>query len=266
MRMLAVFLVAVIGWAGGTVAQSDSPAMLIAHRGVVTESLQENSLASLEETIRRGYTHIEVDLRMTKDGHIVCLHDHSLKRTTGVAGYIDRVTLEELHALVSPEIVPSLERFCQTIQGRIELMPDIKRVESGREKEFAGKVEALLSHYGLLDGALFIGEKSIHPFIQSRTRVATSASIEEVTKGIAKDPEFASSHFVFGHADAFTTENVKQYQALGLQVVVSINLFHYPPDMAIEMGIADIRMMTDYGVDGLQIDSIYDKDIVKTEE
>lgn len=70
--------------------------MLIAHRGVVTDTLKENSLASLAETIRRGYTHIEVDLRMTKDGEIVCLHDNSLRRTTGVSKHINRITLEEL--------------------------------------------------------------------------------------------------------------------------------------------------------------------------
>ena len=124
--------------------------MLIAHRGVVSDTLTENSIASLEETIRRGYTHIEVDLRMTQDGEIVSLHDHSLKRTTGVSGYIDRVTLAELHEKVSPEIVPSLELFCQTIGGRIELMPDVKRIPRGRGKELAGALEALLSHYGLL--------------------------------------------------------------------------------------------------------------------
>jgi len=49
--------------------------MVLAHRGVVTDTIPENSLASLEETIRRGYTHIEVDVRPTKDGHAVVLHD-----------------------------------------------------------------------------------------------------------------------------------------------------------------------------------------------
>jgi glycerophosphoryl diester phosphodiesterase len=236
--------------------------MLIAHRGVVIDTLRGNSLASLEETIRRGYTHIEVDLRMTKDGHIVCLHDRSLKRTTGVSGYIDRVTLEELYARVSPQIVPTLELFCQTIKGRIELMPDIKRGPRGHEKEFAGKLEGLLSHYGLLEGALFIGEKSIHAFIESRTRVSTGASVEEARRRIEADAKYASTHFVFAHAVDFNAENVKQFQALGLEVVVSINLFHYPEADALEKGLEDVEAMIALGVDGLQIDSAYDAGLV----
>jgi glycerophosphoryl diester phosphodiesterase len=232
--------------------------MLIAHRGVVSDTLTENSIASLEETIRRGYTHIEVDLRMTQDGEIVSLHDHSLKRTTGVSGYIDRVTLAELHEKVSPEIVPSLELFCKTIGGQIELMPDVKRIPRGREKEFAGALEALLSHYGLLAGALFIGEKSIHEFIESRTRVSTGASVEDARQRIEADADYASTHFVFAHAVDFDAEKVKAFQAFGLEVVVSINTFHYPEAVALEKGLEDVRAMTELGVDGLQIDSVYD--------
>ena len=42
--------------------------ILVAHRGVVDETFTENGLPSLEEAIRRGYTHVEVDIRSTKDG------------------------------------------------------------------------------------------------------------------------------------------------------------------------------------------------------
>jgi glycerophosphoryl diester phosphodiesterase len=243
----------------GAVFAEPSDLMLIAHRGVVTDTLTE----TLEESIRRGYTHIEVDLRMTKDGEIVCLHDNSLKRTTGVAKHINRITLQELYELTTPEIVPTLEMFCKDTKGKIELMPDIKKIPRGKEKEFAGKLEATLSHYGLLYGSLFIGDKSIHPFIKSQTQVSTSASVETVTERIKEDPDYARTHFVFGHADDFMAANVKGYQALGLKVVVNINLFHYPAEITQAKGREDVKAMRAFGVDGLQIDSDYDGGLVK---
>ena len=43
-----------------------------------------------------GYRHIETDLHLTKDGVLVCLHDHSLDRTTDGTGPVDEVTFAEL--------------------------------------------------------------------------------------------------------------------------------------------------------------------------
>jgi len=82
--LVCIFVVLAVGCATVEEEGQLREFVLVAHRGVVTEELQENSLASLEETIRRGYTHIEVDVRATKDGHPVCLHDGNLERTCGV--------------------------------------------------------------------------------------------------------------------------------------------------------------------------------------
>lgn len=232
--------------------------IVVAHRGVVTDTIPENSLASLEETIRRGYTHIEVDLRVTKDGVIVVLHDGSLKRTAGVSKRITDVTVKELHELVSPDLVPTLEMFCKASANRIELMPDIKGVPEGKEKEFAGQMEGLLSHYGLLANALFIGKKEIHEYIVSPRRIATRDSVDQVKGKIADDPDFVDGHFIFGHADDFNAENVKAYRSMGLQVIVSVNLLHYKVDEAQARGLKDTAAMVALGVDGVQIDSVYE--------
>ena len=114
------------GLAGLGVAQAPDGLILVAHRGVVTDTATENSLESLEGAIQRGYTHVEVDIRLTKDGHAVCLHDSSLRRTTGVDKRIHQVTLRELRALVPVNTVPTLETYCDHAAGRIDLMPDIK--------------------------------------------------------------------------------------------------------------------------------------------
>jgi len=70
--------------------------IVVAHRcGVVNDELTENSLAALDEAIARGYTHVEVDLRITKDGHVVCLHDANLKRTKGVDKEMDAISTSQ---------------------------------------------------------------------------------------------------------------------------------------------------------------------------
>lgn len=258
---ILVFGLLSLAWVSSGVAQVADELIVVAHRGVVTDSIPENSMASLEETIRRGYTHIEVDLRMTKDSVIVVLHDGSLKRTAGVSKRISDVTVKELHELVSPDLVPTLERVCKSAANRIELMPDIKGVPSGKEKEFAGQIEGLLSHYGLLENALFIGKKEIHEYILSPHRIATRDSVEQVKEKIVDDPGFVDSHFIFGHAVDFNAENVKEYQSLGLQVVVSVNLLHYKVDEALEKGLVDTATMIALGVDGVQIDSVYEKSL-----
>ena len=71
--------------------------LLIAHLGgVVDENIAENSIEGLEEAIARGYTHLEVDARISKDGHVICFHDASLKRETGVDKNISDLTLAEI--------------------------------------------------------------------------------------------------------------------------------------------------------------------------
>jgi glycerophosphoryl diester phosphodiesterase len=254
----AIFSVAMLH----SVAVCAGPLLLVAHRGVVTESITENSLAALEEAIRRGYTHIEVDIRCTRDGRPVCLHDAGLKRTTGVDARIHEVTLEELRELVDSDTVPSLEEFCTRAAGRIELMPDIKDCPPDLREAFGESIRRVLTAHGLMERALFIGRKDYVNPGPGEGRVSTFAPIDEMRRRAAADPEFAKKHVVFGHAVDFNTENVKGYQALGLQVIVSINTFHYTRGDPVQQGLDDVQRMLALGVDGLQIDSVYDASLV----
>lgn len=227
--------------------------LLIAHRGVVTETIPENSLASLEETIRRGYTHIEVDLRCTRDGRAVCLHDDSLRRAAGSPRAASELTLDELRALAPVEKVPDLETFCARSAGRIALMPDVKDCPEELEAAFAADIERCLAAHGLLDTALFIGRGSVPERFKQAGGFLRAVS----PKAAAGTPP--AGRFVFGHAKDFDASSIPALQALGLKVVVSINTFHYmgAGDWR-KMGAEDVKRMLEYGVDGLQIDSVYE--------
>ncbi|MEF7615406.1 glycerophosphodiester phosphodiesterase family protein [Aquincola sp. MAHUQ-54] len=57
--------------------------LVIAHRGA-SGYLPEHTLGGYELAIRMGADYIEPDLQLTKDGHLVAMHDTSLARTTNV--------------------------------------------------------------------------------------------------------------------------------------------------------------------------------------
>src|SRR5438046_6886981 len=61
--------------------------VVIAHRGSHLK-VPENTLAAYENAIQEGADYVEVDLRTTKDGHLVIMHDESATRMTGLQGRI----------------------------------------------------------------------------------------------------------------------------------------------------------------------------------
>jgi hypothetical protein len=228
--------------------------MLFAHRGVVTETIQANSLAALDEAIARGYSHMEVDIGATKDGHAVCIHDDSLRKA-GLPQRVSELTLGELRALVPEEAVASFATLCARSEGRIGLMVDIKWVVPGVEEAFKKNIEEPLLKHGLMDTAYFIGQKSLTEDFARGGRRSWRPSLEEARAEIRPRDEY----FIFGHAADFDAASVKGFQALGFLVIVSINNFHYlRTGNWEENGNRDVARMLEYGVDGLQIDSVYE--------
>lgn len=72
--------------------------LVIAHRGA-SGSHPENTLPAFLRAIALGSDLIELDLRMTKDGHVVVIHDASVDRTTNGKGLVAELTLAQIKAL-----------------------------------------------------------------------------------------------------------------------------------------------------------------------
>ena len=71
---------------------------VFAHRGFHL-NCPENSLASLQAAMDLGLAGSEVDIRTTRDGHLVLLHDAALERTTNGKGAVSDLPLSELRRL-----------------------------------------------------------------------------------------------------------------------------------------------------------------------
>lgn len=68
---------------------------IYAHRGASKEA-PENTMAAFELAVELGAEGFELDVHLSKDGKLVVIHDETLKRTTGVEGYVKQYTYEEL--------------------------------------------------------------------------------------------------------------------------------------------------------------------------
>ncbi len=72
--------------------------VMIAHRGSSAVA-PENTLAAFRQAVEDGADAIELDARLTRDGHVVVFHDSRLQRTTNGRGRVRDMTLTELRKL-----------------------------------------------------------------------------------------------------------------------------------------------------------------------
>ena len=71
---------------------------IVGHRGLAGHA-QENTLASIELAARVGLPAVEFDIRVSRDGQFILMHDETVDRTTNGQGRVDAMTLAELRAL-----------------------------------------------------------------------------------------------------------------------------------------------------------------------
>jgi glycerophosphoryl diester phosphodiesterase len=75
-----------------------SEPLIVAHRGA-SKDAPENTLPAFNLAWKQGADAIEGDFHLTKDGHIVCIHDGNTKKTAGVDLSVKDATLEQLQEL-----------------------------------------------------------------------------------------------------------------------------------------------------------------------
>jgi glycerophosphoryl diester phosphodiesterase len=152
---------------------------VVAHRGA-SEEAPEHTLAAYKKAIEDGADALECDVRLTADGHLVCVHDRRVNRTSNGRGAVSALELADLAALdfgswktreareawharvedpdweVRPE--DREETSVLTLERLLELVSDAGRrvelaVETKHPTRWAGQVEerllVLLKRFGL---------------------------------------------------------------------------------------------------------------------
>ncbi len=77
---------------------ASSRPQVVAHRGSSHEAA-EHTLAAYVKALDQGADALECDVRLTADGHLVCVHDRDLRRTASTPGIVSTMNLAELDEL-----------------------------------------------------------------------------------------------------------------------------------------------------------------------
>lgn len=120
-----------------------------AHRGLSSE-FTENTIASFQAAAQAGFQAIELDVRLTRDGEVIVLHDASLARTTDGAARVADMRYDEVRSYSTQHgPVPRLDDVLSTLR-------DWRGIWNIEVKARAATEPAihLLEHHGLADRAL----------------------------------------------------------------------------------------------------------------
>jgi glycerophosphoryl diester phosphodiesterase len=110
-----------------------APPLVVAHRGAWGEHPQ-NSLAALERAISLGCEMVELDVRRTRDGRMVAVHD---ARIGGLQ--VRALDHEQLRSRLAPGKAPLLEEMVEAAAGRISL--DVELKEDGYVPEALAAID-----------------------------------------------------------------------------------------------------------------------------
>ena len=78
--------------------REDKSVIVVAHRAD-WRNAPENSLQAIQNCIDMGVDMVEIDLKKTKDGHLILMHDKTIDRTTTGKGKPEEYTLAELEGM-----------------------------------------------------------------------------------------------------------------------------------------------------------------------
>jgi len=187
-------------------AMADEPRrrpLVVCHRGLL-QAAPENTLAAFRAclALRVGF---EFDIRRTKDGQLVCLHDAAVDRTTNGRGLLAELTLADLSRfdaggwfdpVFRGERIPRVDEILKLVgedsTGSAAMIAvDLKEVGGGLEEA----VVRLAEEHKALDRLVFIGLAIESAEVRARLRAASkqshvarlAAAAEQISDAIA-DP------------------------------------------------------------------------------
>lgn len=128
----------------------------VSHRGAAAAA-PENTLSGVRAGVQSGAPYVEIDLRMTKDGVLVLMHDSTIDRTSSGSGKISSLTWSDINTLdagawfsdeYSEEPIPRLDTVLQYMKDKpSKLVIEVK--SPGSYPGIETNLTAALRHYGM---------------------------------------------------------------------------------------------------------------------
>jgi glycerophosphoryl diester phosphodiesterase len=142
---------------------SKDKVLTVAHRGD-WRNAPENSVDAIKRALEMGIDIVEIDIRKTKDNHLIVMHDKSIDRTTNGKGQISALLMDSIQNVVlkngagiqTKHKVPTLREVMRFVKGKPLLL--------NLDKAWANLPEsyAILKETGTVDQAIFKGNEPLH--------------------------------------------------------------------------------------------------------
>jgi len=139
-----------------------SQPVIFAHRGASAHA-PENTLAAFELAFVQGADAIELDAKLSADGHVVVIHDLTVDRTTGAHGRVKDMKLAELQALdaggffsanFSGEKIPLLDEVFESLGQKLFINVELTNYSTPRD-HLVESVCMLVKRFNLQKRILF---------------------------------------------------------------------------------------------------------------
>jgi len=230
-----------------------------------------DTMYAFEKAVEIGADVLEMDAHITKDGHIVLMHDEKVDRTTNGTGLIEDLTLDELKQLDAayqwsndggqtfpyrgqgiqvPSLAELFEKFPQ-----MRYVIEIKLTENPIDNPFC----ELIRQYNMQDKVLVASfhDEAMAQFRETCPEVATSASRGEVTKFVLLGKVFLNGLIAPGYESIQPPFDPKDSMNIPIMTKRFIREAH-AKNIAVEPWTVDdtdlMRQYMEWGVDGIITD------------
>ncbi|XOV69564.1 MAG: glycerophosphodiester phosphodiesterase [Verrucomicrobiota bacterium] len=233
--------------------------ILIAHRGgIITPESHECSLTAIRLAGASHYDMIELDIQRSSDGIPMVFHDAMLEKACGKPGSVKNYRANELTSISYLNSKDSIIRFETALQTCHELglgvMLDIKTDRDSQS--FLETIDQLIVKHQLNTSTISItGNDETRRFLKHVRFTTTDLELKQLRQGRNLN---LTHRFWFGLPWQLEPGDIALLKSAGVLVLPAINTFRYSAENHLEQAEADIRRLTEEGVDGFQIDSVYD--------
>ncbi|MBR7133787.1 MAG: hypothetical protein IKD04_09685 [Clostridia bacterium] len=212
--------------------QSPGNIFVAAHRGW-RSAYPENTLAAFKAALEIGVDQLETDVRMTKDGVLVLIHDETVDRTTNGNGRVCDFTFEELRRLDAGNgtQIPTLTEFMELVKKYPDITIDIELKEypfpgiEARSYDICDRVLALVDSYGFNDRCIINTLNArLHEYIKKKYGNKYKQHVFyplRIMGEYTKNPyEYAYCTCIFGiHQGKVTVDEVKRlHEQTGIRI------------------------------------------------
>ena len=156
-RIVCISLAIIVGAACGAffyckLPPSESPIHFQNLQIVHKAGSPENTLKAIKASYDQGAQAVELDVRLTKDNHLIAFHDETLDRMTNGSGKVSEYDLAQLKLLKidTTESMPTLEEVAQLLI-ELDMKAELDIRNNPHHTIIAKKIDALFRSYNLYE-------------------------------------------------------------------------------------------------------------------